>query len=361
MKIFKRVIAALLCVIPILMLLPATAAEIKTDKSTESLIISCKDNGAFLVGAEFNIYLVAAYNRNGKLTACGDFTKYNVIISDNIQSKNLASTLEGYVLRDKIVPNDSAAADKYGNAVFPTSGKTLTPGMYLVTAERHTQNGYYYDFAPFVVIITGSSGDSAVKVNAKFDSEPVPPEPVTVTRKVLKVWDDDGHKAERPKSITVKLLKNGVVYDTVVLSAKNNWRYTWSGLSSGSRWTVVEDENDKYTVDVTREGVTFVITNTYKEETPDKPKPPETNPPKKPTEPDEPNPPDKNPPKETVPTKPEPPETTPEKNPVTPEKPAVTLPQTGQLWWPVPVLIAVGLLFILVGMIRRRGSVNDER
>ncbi|MGN1408935.1 MAG: Cna B-type domain-containing protein, partial [Eubacteriales bacterium] len=262
-------------------------------------------------------------------------------------------------LRDNIVPSDTAKSDKYGKAIFPTSGRTLTPGMYLVTAKRHTQNGYYYDFAPFLVIITGAS---AVEVNAKFDSEPVPPEPVTVTRKVLKVWDDDGHKAERPKSITVKLLKNGVVYDTVVLSAKNNWRYTWNGLSSGSRWTVVEDENDNYTVDVTREGVTFVITNTYKEETPDKPEPPETNPPKKPTETDKPNPPDENPPKETKPPdKPKPPETTPAEKPTKPDKPAITLPQTGQLWWPVPLLLAAGLLFILIGMIRHRGSVNDER
>lgn len=32
------------------------------------------------------------------------------------------------------------------------------------------------------------------------------------------------------------------------------------------------------------------------------------------------------------------------------------LPQTGQLWWPVPMLIFVGLLCIVVGLIRRRGT-----
>ena len=30
------------------------------------------------------------------------------------------------------------------------------------------------------------------------------------------------------------------------------------------------------------------------------------------------------------------------------------LPQTGQLWWPVPVLICMGLGCIAVGLIRRR-------
>ena len=36
------------------------------------------------------------------------------------------------------------------------------------------------------------------------------------------------------------------------------------------------------------------------------------------------------------------------------------LPQTGQLWWPVPVLSAAGLLFVIVGLLRRRGSRYDS-
>lgn len=45
------------------------------------------------------------------------------------------------------------------------------------------------------------------------------------------------------------------------------------------------------------------------------------------------------------------PETTSSTEP--PEKPD-RLPQTGQLWWPVPVLICLGLACIAVGLIRRR-------
>lgn len=328
MKRFKCVIAVLLCVIPIFMHLSAQAAD---NKSAEVLIISCRDNGVPLTGAEFNIYLVAVYNTKGELTAYGDFAKYKANISAGIQSANLASTLEGYVLRDDITSTDSAISDQYGYAVFPSSGKSLKTGLYLVSAKRHTQNGYYYDFSPFVVIISSSTAiDSVIKVNAKFDSEPEPTEPETVTRKVLKVWDDDGHESERPNSITVTLLKNGSVYDTVVLSAKNNWRYTWTGPNS--KWIVVEDENGNYTVDVTREGITFVVTNTYIEEPPDEQEPS-----------------DKPPEEVDTPDKPETP-----KEPETPDKPSQTLPQTGQLWWPVPLLTAVGLAFILIGLIRRR-------
>lgn len=35
------------------------------------------------------------------------------------------------------------------------------------------------------------------------------------------------------------------------------------------------------------------------------------------------------------------------------------LPQTGQLWWPVPVLTAAGLLCIVAGLLRRRGNRNE--
>ena len=38
--------------------------------------------------------------------------------------------------------------------------------------------------------------------------------------------------------------------------------------------------------------------------------------------------------------------------PVTPGPPI--LPQTGMLWWPVPVLLCAGLLSLLIGISRRR-------
>lgn len=46
-----------------------------------------------------------------------------------------------------------------------------------------------------------------------------------------------------------------------------------------------------------------------------------------------------------------------EKTPEPTPTPAVSggkLPQTGQLWWPVPVLVFAGILFVLVGWYRRR-------
>lgn len=106
------------------------------------------------------------------------------------------------------------------------------------------------------------------------------------------------------------MLRGDQIYDTVSLSADNNWRYEWTDLDGSYEWTVVEKETEGYTVEVSRESDTYVITNTYDEPTP------------------------------TVQEK-------------------TTLPQTGQLWWPVPVLTAAGLILIVIGLVRRRGG-NDE-
>ena len=35
------------------------------------------------------------------------------------------------------------------------------------------------------------------------------------------------------------------------------------------------------------------------------------------------------------------------------------LPQSGQLWWPVPILLTTGLLCVVIGLLRRRRAENE--
>ena len=44
------------------------------------------------------------------------------------------------------------------------------------------------------------------------------------------------------------------------------------------------------------------------------------------------------------------------KEQVPPPTPPRRIPQTGQLWWPVAALGAAGVLFVVMGMVRRAGS-----
>ena len=87
-----------------------------------------------------------------------------------------------------------------------------------------------------------------------------------VTYKAVKSWRDGGQ--DRPVSVSVEVRRDGQLQQSVTLSAKNNWVYTWKAVDDGSVWTVNEvNVPEGYTVGIQRSGDTFSITNT-KPETP---------------------------------------------------------------------------------------------
>lgn len=315
MKLLKRIVPVFL----VLLLLPITAFGAGSIDLNRDLKLSVfyQNGDTPLTGAAFSIYLVASADETGALTTTDDFKQFHVTIDGKNDAawKALATTLEGYVLRDNIPPTDSGKTNDAGYLTFPTGGGKLTPGLYLVLGSRHIQGNYRYDAMPFMVMLPTQDAERNewlydVLVSPKHDADEIPDTPSTVTRKVLKVWDDADNKGDRPSEVTFQLLQDGKVYDTVTLNAENNWRYTWTDLDDSYTWTVVEKECKDYTVRIERDGITFVITNTY--ETPDKP----------------------------TPTKP------------TPDKPK--LPQTGQVWWPVPLLCAVGTVLLVTGLVLRK-------
>jgi len=107
---------------------------------------------------------------------------------------------------------------------------------------------------------------------------------------IMKVWKD-GDSKTRPESITIDLLRNNKVYDTVVLSSETGWLYTWEELPTGTKWNVKETNIPKgYKAVYSYERRIFVVTNTAE------------------------------------------------------------LKNTGQLNWPIPVLLGTGIIFILFGL-----------
>ena len=325
MKRYKHLNAILLFLLMVA-LFPAFAFAMENMDQKVALTIFYQNETIPIVGAPFEIYQVATLDEYGEFGITEEFSKYNVEIPDKNEAawKTLAATLEGYVLRDQMVSFDHGVTNENGVLSFPTEGKKLTQGLYLILGRRFTQDGRYFDAAPSMVILPELDAQTKasiydVKVNPKFHSEEVPKEPTAVTRKVLKIWDDDGYEKERPQNISVQLLEDGKVCDTVILNADNNWRYSWTNLENNHSWTIVEKEMDSYSVKMTREGITFVLTNTYDGDS-------------------------------DIPA-------TKETSDVSSGK---KLPQTGQLWWPVPVLLCMGLLFVVLGLMFRGDGRNEK-
>ena len=322
----KRTLVLLAAVLCLLTSVAQAAGSIDLTRKP-TLTLTCRDGKTALSGAKFSIYRVADADETGELTVRSEFDEFDLDIrgKNDRRWREMAQTLESYVLRRELTPADSGKTDKTGMLTFPTQGKTLAAGLYLVIGERHTQGGNDYDAEPFFVLLPTQDLENNewvydISANVKFGKTPVPDDGDTVTRKVLKVWDDDGAEDSRPQEITVELLRNGKVYDTVKLSEKNNWRYTWLDLDADARWSVTEKTVSGYTVSITREGITFVVTNTKK---PDRTDTPDT--PVKPSNPSKPS---------------------------SPAKP--TLPQTGAVWWHVEALALSGLVFLILGALDRK-------
>lgn len=334
-----QIICRGLCLLLCVLLLPAPvhAAELESSGEREISLSLHYEAGE----GDFALYKVADASENGKFTLTDSFAEYPVDLSD-LDSEGwraAAKTLAGYISRDGIAALAEGSTDAEGNLTW----SDLEKGLYLVIGKISQDEEYVYTPMPLFVVLPTQTESGEMEyhpvLSPKYDREPVPEEDF-VQRKVIKIWKDEGYEMERPQQVTVDLLQDGEVCDTVTLNADNNWKYTWTQLPAGYEWKVVErDISISYTVTTTQEGQTFVITNTYKEENPSEDETP--------SESEE----------ETG--------TEPESVPVTPGTPSSggsgssgssgdRLPNTGQLWWPVPCLVILGIVVFAVGWMRRR-------
>lgn len=214
------------------------------------------------------------------------FSHYSIDLKQDVQGA--ANALENRILMDGIEADASNSSDSSYKASFTG----LETGIYLVVGKEVFQDGVFY--MPQVSLVS-LSGD--LSVDLKYETS-VKPSRIHV----LKVWKRDSKKS-RPKSIEVCLLRSdGIVVDRVVLNSDNQWSTTWDHLSTLYTYRVMETSVPSgYKESCSREKDTIILTNTgnYTDKVEDKK--------------DE------------------------------------ELPNSGQLWWPVPVLLFVGLVLFGLG------------
>lgn len=302
-------------------------------------------------GVSFSLYRVADIQPGG-YELSGDFEDAPVSLpsgsSTNREWLDAANTLAGYAAGNHLTPAASGVITG-GSLTF-----TGLDGLYLVVGDAYTVGSYTYTPTPFLVAVSGQTVTAQVKYDRNGggggddddDSD-------YANYRVVKVWKD-GQGENRPNSVTIQLLRNGREYDQVELNSSNGWSHTWYSLDTSYRWQIMElDVPDGYTVSVSQSGTTFTVTNSS--QSPGGPdNPGGSDDPNTPDDPDNPNVPDTpdTPDTPDVPDAPDSPDT-----PTEPDKPG--LPQTGQLWWPVPFLAAGGAALIAISLLLRRGKKED--
>ena len=227
-----------------------------------SLTLHYQKEGTAFSNLQIGIYRVAEAYPDGSFQLIEPYVSYPINIHDitmQDQWNHVVQTLSAYIVADHITPDYEATTDENGAVCF--SG--LDTGLYFVREVVAENTSGTYIFNQFMVYVPTPQQDGtyiyAVEANPKCTNF-VPKNQYSVT----KLWQDGGDQYFRPKEVTVDIFRDGVLYETQILNADNNWSYTWYvSDEEHSVWTVTERTvPDNYKVTIQQNGSHFSIINT---------------------------------------------------------------------------------------------------
>lgn len=202
--------------------------------------------------------------------------------------------------------------------------KEISPEGYSVSYNRTGGNLY-----TVINTVGGEKDDPPLE-----PTNPTPPAQTDIP--IRKIWlDNENENGARPKSITVRLIKDGGIYRELELTEETDWKGVFSDVPSDASYSIMEKEVGDYSAAYSKSDDNgFVITNTFTSGSASIGVPPE---PFVPAFTDE------NP------------------SPVDESSEPIAIPQTGNLNWPVPVLAVSGIIFLIIGFILLPSKRSDTK
>ena len=239
---------------------PVSAAPLQTDVPCSLTLHYTRENVAF-PDLQIRIFRVAECFADGTYDLAGAFADYPVKIHGITVQKewrDAAQTLAAYVVADHIAATETAVTDKLGRACF----EQLQSGLYLVMdVDAKTQDGTFR-FGETLIFLPTPQQDGTYCYDMEARPKPGTLTPMTEYT-VVKLWKDGTNAQNRPDGVSVDILKDGVLQETVVLGPRNNWSHSWQTTDLEAVWTVVETNvPEGYTVTITSGENVFTITNT---------------------------------------------------------------------------------------------------
>ena len=288
-----RKLISVFLIVWVLFMMPMTAIAQDFDFNrvgSISVTLMDQDGKTPISGAELSLYHVATVSLNSKNNLSYTFTNAFEDCGCALDDPALSVKLDAFV-KKHTVSAEKLVTDDHGKVTFTN----LPLGLYFVR-QTNTVAGY----APctsFLVMVPNQNNDSYVyDINASPKTDVAKLKDITIK----KVWNTDA-STEAVDSVTIQLLRDGVVVETATLSAQNNWQVIYTDMPESDVYSIVEVNIPKgFTATYSQRGYVFTVTN------------------------------------------------------------SASLIQTGQLIWPIPVLSIAGLCLIAIGIIVLRKTRNQN-
>ena len=220
-------------------------------KASISITLSDSLENNKVEGAEITIYKVAdATSKDYNL----DFAYPESLNSckSELDEGNITNEVLDCVINTGVT-SYQLITDSNGSVLFTN----LDLGLYLVT-QTNKINGYS-KFESFIVMtpeILDNMWNYDIKATPKVDIIRL------FDLGVEKVWNVSNDN-NVPNKVTIELLMDDEVLDTVVLNKENNWTHTWKQIEKSDKYTVREiNVPAGYTASYRSEGNKFIVTNT---------------------------------------------------------------------------------------------------
>lgn len=229
-----------------------------TAKSGGTITLVCEVKGQPVKGMRWEAFRIGTFDGE-KITLQGDFAKYPVDMSDLTASglADAASTLMEYAFTFKLKSAGSGNSKKDGTVTF----KNLDDGLYLIAAKNYIDGETTYVATPAIVVLD-SEKEPELTVYTKI--MPTATNSDNVEKfSVQKIWENDENLPRKPNEIVIDIYRDYKFYETVRLSETNNWNYEWRDRA-GVKWTIIERKIPEGCCIVYKEdGRNYIVVNTY--------------------------------------------------------------------------------------------------
>ncbi len=261
MTVISKKIGAVLVAVGCAMLLCLSClCTTASAKNGGTIKLICQVRETPVKGMKWEAYRIGTFD-GGKIILNEEFAKYPVDFSDLSTSAfaDAASTLKDFVLTYKHNHKvaQSGVSDKNGEI----SLKNIEDGLYLIIARNYHDGVTTYIPTPAIVNLDSEENPELI---VKVKIRAIATLSDTVEKfSVKKIWENDENYPMKPTEIVVDIYKDYMYYETVSLTEENDWYYEWHD-EVDVEWSVIERKIPEECCVVYRnDGRNYVVVNTY--------------------------------------------------------------------------------------------------